>query len=256
MRLASRSAGTGPAVVWLHGYTMDSSLWDELWSLLPGFQHVGLDLPGHGGSDPLPAGTSLPEVAAAVADEARASGADRLVALSFGTTVALQVAIEHPDVAARVVLAAPAIGGAPEEAGTRERYLQLLALHRMRASGADLAGAWMQSPPDIFRGTEAHPPLHDAIRAVVTRHRWAELGDATMRSLVRHVQTDGELASIRGALTVLFGAHDLPSVRTNVERLRSAAPRCTVHEIAGTGHLCLLERPDLAAPIVAAQLGG
>ena len=49
---AVRTAGTplsGPAVVWIHGYTMDSSTWEELWALLPGWFHIGVDLLGHGG---------------------------------------------------------------------------------------------------------------------------------------------------------------------------------------------------------------
>jgi 3-oxoadipate enol-lactonase len=254
MRLATRSVGDGPAVVWLHGYTMDSSLWDELWSLLPGLRHVGVDLPGHGGSDPMPPGTTLQDIAAAVASVSRSVDATALAALSFGTTVAIQVAVDHPDVASRLVLAAPAIGSAPEEPGTRDRYWQLFALRSMGASGDDLAGCWMQSPPDIFRGTESIPELHHRVRAVVARHAWTELAGGRMRRIVRHAQAD-QLGAITSDVCVLVGEHDLLSTRNNVNLLRAELAHCTVHEIADAGHLCLLERPEAAAPLLATHLG-
>jgi pimeloyl-ACP methyl ester carboxylesterase len=37
-RLRFQEAGRGPAVLWIHGYTMDSSVWAELWERLPGWR--------------------------------------------------------------------------------------------------------------------------------------------------------------------------------------------------------------------------
>ena len=31
--LRTHASGSGPAVLWIHGYTMDSSLWAELWDM-------------------------------------------------------------------------------------------------------------------------------------------------------------------------------------------------------------------------------
>ena len=42
--------GSGPKVIWLHGYTLNSSVWLPLWRRLPGWTHIGIDLPGHGAS--------------------------------------------------------------------------------------------------------------------------------------------------------------------------------------------------------------
>ena len=64
--------GAGEAVLWLHGYTMDSRIWEEAWALLPGPRHLGLDLPGHGGSPPAP-GLDLPALGRRVAEVARAA---------------------------------------------------------------------------------------------------------------------------------------------------------------------------------------
>lgn len=254
MTLAILSRGAGPAVVWLHGYTMDSTTWAELWELLPGWRHLGVDLPGHGASPPLEPGSTLPALAAAVAEVLARHRASRLVALSFGTTVALQVAIDHPARVDRLVLAAPALAGGPTEPGTDDRYRELWALHRAGSPPAELAAAWMRSPPDIFRGTEAHPLLRERLREVIERHPWSELRSGAMAGLARHPQRDADLAAVAAATLLLVGEHDMPGVRGCATHLAEVLPRASLQVLAGAGHLCLLEVPALAAPAVQAQL--
>ena len=252
-RLHTRVHGSGPAVLWLHGYTMDSTLWADLWDRLPGFRHVGVDLPGHGESGPLPAGITLPRLAAMVAPLAREYGARRLVGLSFGSMIALQLAADEPALVERLVVGAPTIGGAPAEPGMRELYLELAMLRRAGGPEA-VTTRWMTSPPDIFRGTEAHPALRDLIRAVIMRHPWAELRSGAMQAVGRHRQDDAALARIAAETLVFVGADDMPTFRDNADRLRRGVARCRVHPVPGTGHLCLLERPDLAAPALREHL--
>src|SRR5689334_1537891 len=87
----------GERVLWIHGYTLDSSIWGELWSYLPSLYHIGLDLPGHGASGPMIVGEDLGGMARRIARFASALGARHLIGLSFGGMVALQVALEAPD---------------------------------------------------------------------------------------------------------------------------------------------------------------
>ena len=39
-------------ILWLHGYTLDGSIWETLLSGLPEMDHLAPDLPGHGKSRP------------------------------------------------------------------------------------------------------------------------------------------------------------------------------------------------------------
>src|ERR1700760_2104480 len=110
-KLHFRTPGSGPAVLWLHGYTMDSSVWTELWDRLPGWRHVGVDLPGHGQSPPLVPGLTLADLAAQAAEVAKATSAHLVVGLSLGSSVALQLAIDRPDLVRRLVVGAPTIAG-------------------------------------------------------------------------------------------------------------------------------------------------
>jgi len=251
-----RHHGEGPAVLWLHGYTMDSSLWEPSWCSLPGWHHIGVDLPGHGGSGPLARGTTRTDVGRWVADVARAHGAERVVALSFGTVVALELALGHPDVAAHLVLGAPSVPGGGHAEGTAHRYRELLGLRRFLGPGRHLTERWMTSPPDIFAGTEAHPELRERVRRVVDAHPWDELGDDRMGVLTAGQVTDDELGAVRARTLVLVGDQDMPAFHANAARLGRALPRCRVLDVPDAGHLPLLEVPARLATTIDAHLGG
>ncbi|MET7618155.1 alpha/beta hydrolase [Streptomyces sp. NPDC005408] len=248
------SGGTRPAVLWLHGYTMDSTTWEPLWELLPGFRHIGVDLPGHGTAEPIPAGLTLPALAARIADRARAEGTERMVALSYGSSVALQIAVDHPDVTERLVLAAPTLAGAPPEPHARRRYQQLAMAKRITGPGEQLADLWMASPPDIFNGTERHPRLRAALREVIRKHSWAELDDGSMNALTAHHHSREDLRRIRARTLVVIGDEDMPTFRRNARWLAEDVAECEVLSLPETGHLPLLERPEAVAGALARHL--
>jgi pimeloyl-ACP methyl ester carboxylesterase len=233
---------------------MDSTTWRPLWRLLPGWRHIGVDLPGHGGSQPQSPRQTLPQLAARLAVLCRREGVRRVVALSFGSSVALQLAIDEPELVHRVVLGAPAIAGRPAEPGTGNRYRQLTMLRQIGAGlpdlGERLAELWMRSPPDIFKGTLKHPPVRAALRSVIVRHRWDELASGAMHMLTRHEQTPEELRRIGAATLVVNGDEDMPTFVDNARTLRDTLPSCRVLDLPGAGHLGLLERPDdVAGPL-------
>jgi pimeloyl-ACP methyl ester carboxylesterase len=248
------STGHGPAVLWIHGYTMNSTLWQPLLDLLPGFRHVCVDLPGHGRSGPLSPDETLPALAARIAEIAQAEEARRIVALSFGSAVALQLAVSHPHLVSRLAIAAPTIAGARPAAGVIVRERQLALLYRMTGPGPHMTKLWMTSPPDIFLGTQDHPELRDRLREVIDGHSWAELGIGAMRSLGAHVQTDEALSRISASTLVIIGDRDMPVFFANASRLTAVLPHCTLVTMLNAGHLCLLERPGQLADRLAAHL--
>ncbi|RYD74897.1 MAG: alpha/beta fold hydrolase [Verrucomicrobiaceae bacterium] len=93
-RIRPASEGA-PVWLWVHGYTLDGSVWQKLWDHLPQVTHVAVDLPGHGRSAPLGVNVSTSSFASAVLHTAAECGATVLAGLSFGGTVALQAAIQE-----------------------------------------------------------------------------------------------------------------------------------------------------------------
>src|SRR5438045_228866 len=94
--LARSVSGPGPRVLWIHGYTMSSEIWEDLWLRLPKWSHIGIDLPGHGASRPPREPQTLPELARMLGCMAAEQRVEHVVGLSFGAIVALQIAIELP----------------------------------------------------------------------------------------------------------------------------------------------------------------
>ncbi|MGG8406697.1 alpha/beta fold hydrolase [Streptomyces sp. 12297] len=254
--LRTLAYGSGPTVLWVHGYTMDATLWRPLWRLLPGLRHVGVDLPGHGGSEALRPGVTMPELAARIAGLARAEGARRWVGLSFGSTVALEAALAYPDEVERLVVGAPTPAGGPPDPAARKRYIELLMLRRMRGAEAaeQLADLWMTAPPDIFRGTEAHPVLRAELRSVVARHSWAELDDGSMAGLGARVHSGEELARITAHVLAVTGSDDMPVFHDNAALLSGVVPQCRTFVVPDAGHLPFLEQPWTVAPLLREHL--
>ena len=248
--LAVTVTGDGPPLLWVHGYTMSAPVFRVLWHLLPGRRHVAVDLPGHGRSPSMPRDLTLPHLAVDLAAVAREHGCRDVVGLSFGSMAVVQTLVDHPDVFDRAVLAAPTLAGAAEDPAAEQCFRELAVLKRHLGVGPLLVERWMSSPPDIFRGTLDHPQLRAVLAAIIARHRWAELDTGAMRSLTAHVHGDEDLRRIVADVHVLSGTDDMPVFRANAARLGAAVDRCTVHDMPGLGHLPLLERPDLAAPLV------
>lgn len=250
--LALRRAGaSGDGVLWIHGYTLDSGVWLELWSALAGRRHVGVDLPGHGGSRPLRRGEDLASLADEVHELAIASGVRHLVALSFGTTLALELAIRHPRAFATVTLGAPALAGAPTDPAAARKYEELVRLYRVRGPGSHMTALWTQPPPDIFTHARRDPARWARLAATIDAHRWSELADGAMFALTAGAShAPAALTRIRALTFVVIGEHELPIHRRCAEIIARYVPAAEVAVVPGAGHLCLLEAPERAAALI------
>lgn len=244
----------GPPLLWVHGYTLDSSLWRQLWQLLPGYGHVGLDLPGHGGSRAYRPGDDLSGAARAVRQAADAVGAQDVVAMSFGATVTLLAAAADPDRFRALVLAAPALPGGPEDQDAADCNQELLRLNREQGHGPWLAERWLAEPPAIFSGARRDPELFGAIASVVARHRWGELNlPAFARADMPRLQS--RLARISAKLLLMLGDDEIASFVRTAELIRRSVPRCETVWVPEAGHLVLLEKPQDCALHIAKALG-
>lgn len=249
--LAARVAtGSGERVLWIHGYTLDSSTWQHLWHDLPGWHHIGIDLPGHGASQPLEAGTTLPQLGRTIGQLALEHDVRHVVGLSFGGMIALQVAIEFPDAFASLTLGAPGLAGGPEDPAARQRYPELLELYARRGAGPWMTELWMTAPPDLFKGAQGHTVLWQELADVVERHSWLELRTLAMQHLRMHPQTETDLRRIKAATMVMVGDQEMPAFIHTAQLLQRSIPACRTVHLPATGHLCMLESVELAGPLI------
>src|SRR5260370_23632862 len=238
-------SGGGAGVLWIHGYTLDSSSWSELWGLLPHGRHIGIDSPGHAASMPLKKGDDLAALARRLGQFALDREVRHIVALSFGTLVALQIAIEFPESFASVTLGAPAVGAGPQEAEVGARYEELTEMHQRHGFSPELRRRWMESPPNIFKGADALPELRARLWRSVGRHGWWELADRSYVRLSNYQQPKEALRRIGASVLVLVGENELPAFKRCAELIRREVRNCRRIYLPGAGHLCMLESASM-----------
>lgn len=252
--IAGRLApGDGETVFWIHGYTLDATIWSELWSRLPGWNHIGIDLPGHGESTPCDPCESFPKFAQRLVDLALRHNARHVVGLSFGGTVALQMAIQSPWAFSSLVLGSPGIGCGPVDRQAQTRKRQLSQCFRERGPGPWMTELWMTSPPNIFKGASRHPRLWELLRSVIDRHSWLELQGMTLQQWHQHPQQESEIRKITCPTLILLGEDDMPAFKRSGELLCRWIPTCQRVYLPHAGHTALLEAASSVSALMDAM---
>jgi 2-succinyl-6-hydroxy-2,4-cyclohexadiene-1-carboxylate synthase len=242
--------GPGEVILWIHGYTIDSTSWEEIWSQLPGWTHVGIDLPGHGGSAAAGPEATLREFGETLAEAAMRRNIRHVVGLSLGSMIALQLVLARPTAFASLTMAAPALAGGPVESAVGLRFMELRDTFRRRGRGPWMTELWMRSPPETF----AHAPssLHQRLASLIDRHSWTEFDHARfgIAGFAYQSQDAGKLAQSTARLLILIGEKELEAFRKTAAILSAIRPDAKVVELAGAGHLCLLQAPEHAARLM------
>ena len=101
--MAYEQAGSGPAVVLLHGFVGDAAAtWrHQIDALAAYYRVIAWDCPGMGASDDPPESFDMGDFADCLAGFVGQPGVQHahLVGLSFGGTLALELAVRRPDIA-------------------------------------------------------------------------------------------------------------------------------------------------------------
>jgi pimeloyl-ACP methyl ester carboxylesterase len=240
--------GTDPLVL-VHGLGGAAANWTLVAPELARTRRVlAVDLPGHGGSDPLPAATSLAPYADRVAGlvEHEGLGSADFVGHSLGGLISLRLAVRRPELARSVVLAAAA--GITSSTRRAER---MLALFGWLQPGRKISPHWRKVADSralrllVFGYWGAADPLELSARAVEGLLREVNLHTDT-ESAWRALRRDDprrDLHDVRCPCLVLWGSRDnqLPLEDAFDYARRLGAP---LRVIAECGHLLIAERPD------------
>ncbi|WP_164660135.1 alpha/beta fold hydrolase [Tropicibacter sp. Alg240-R139] len=106
-QIAYRGAGQGEPVVLIHGVGMQSAAWGpQIAALAATHRVIAVDMPGHGGSDPLPVTAELPDFVAWADAVLTALNVGRvnLVGHSMGALIAGGMTMERPEQVKRVAV--------------------------------------------------------------------------------------------------------------------------------------------------------
>lgn len=243
-------AGTGDAVpiLFLHGVGSDKSVWS------PQLAHFGrsrralaFDYPGYGESDPVTAGTTRDDFAAAILGAMDALGISHahVCGLSLGGVVAIAMHHAAPGRFVSLILADsfavhPDGGAIHERATQASRTLTMRQLAEQRAPVLLAAGASEELRDEVCRTMARIDP--DAFR-IGTEAVW--LADQRDR-----------VAAIAVPTLVLVGDHDTITPTELSQELANAIPGARLQIIVGAGHLTNIEMPDRFNAIVETFIKG
>jgi len=244
--------GAGESVLWLHGYTLDGSMWYDMWPRLPGWQHVAVDLPGHGASGPVEDMVDLPTLGKRLGEMCVARGIRHIVALSFGTITATQMAIEFPSHFSSIVLSAPNLAGATNEPDIPIVYHRLLRYFHQFGKGPWMRHGWMKCR--VWTGVEKVPEMREYLASLIDKHSWAEAKGTGMLRFTRPPHTPEALRRIEASVLVIIGDREMNAFKRVAETLRTNIPRCNVLELADGDHLAMIQHPEESARAIEAHL--
>jgi len=239
VELALTEQGRGPAVLFVHGYPLDGTLWRHQAGAFPGWRTLVPDLRGLGRSDAPDLGYSMTTYADDLAGLLDAVGVDDvvLVGLSMGGYVAFEFLRRHrPRVRALVLVDTRAQADSAEGRRGRE-----MAMADAREGGAPLIADQMLSR---LLAPSAPEGLREEVRAMMAAAPVPGLigALAAMRDRPDSTELLPTLADL--PTLVVVGAEDVLTPPPDARALAKAIPGARLAEIPGAGHLSPLEQPE------------
>ena len=245
-------AGTGPAVILLHGYTQTSRMWRPLIPLLAAkFTVLAPDLPGIGDSEIPKDGLDLKTAAIRIHALAQSLGINktRVVGHDIGLMVAYAYAAMYPDEVEKLVVMDAFLPGV---AGW-EPYYNNPNLWHFRFHGPT-PEALVQGREDIYfayfwnhlAADKTHSvPLADRQAYVAAYSRPARMraGWAYFAAWPQTANDFAELSKTKLTMPVLAISGEKASASTLFPQMKLVANNVTVVGLKDTGHWLMEERP-------------
>lgn len=241
-RLRYRVAGTGPSIVFLHGFALDLRMWDEqVTAFAEWYRVIRYNLRGFGGSA-MPGQTAYDHAddLRALLDHLGIATAAGIIGLSMGGEVALDFALAHPTRLRALVLADAMIGGyrwsAAWQAATAPAW------RAARESGLATARERWLAHAGLFGPAHEQPRVAaDLGRMVGDYSGWHWLNrdprqEATPPAIER-------LAQISIPTLIVNGERDDPDFLAQATILRERISGARTATLPGVGHLANLEAP-------------
>lgn len=237
--LRARSAGEGPAVVFVHGWALDLEMWRAQIDLLADrYRVIAFDRRGFGRSSGVPGLEQDVHDIDRLLDSFSISRA-AIVGMSQGARVALRWALKHPEKVSCLVLDGPPAEGWPQSVGAKEipidEYRQ-----RIGVEGVDaFRSMWLQHP--FMKLHTRSPCAHTLLREIVVRYPALDLLNEPPQV---PLLSERDLLRVNVPTLVLSGEHDSPQRRSIATRMARTLPDARLKVLRGAGHLGALDDPN------------
>jgi 3-oxoadipate enol-lactonase len=246
--LAVDVVGEGPAVLFIHGYPLDRSIWRHQVAAMVGWRRIAPDLRGFGSSDAPDLGYSMSTYAADLTGLLDALKVERAVVcgLSMGGYIAFEfLRANRGRVQGLVLISTRAEGDSVEArkgrdvaaASAREQGAAAIVdamMPRMLAAGSALQGS---ESSDIVRAMMAAAPVPGILGAL-----------AAMRDRPDSTELLPTLANL--PTLVIAGESDQLIPLPDIARMSDAIPGAVLRIVPNAGHLPPVEQPLATTRII------
>lgn len=235
-RLRFRDEGQGPAVLLVHGWTLDLEMWDpQVRALRDSFRLIRLDRRGHGLSAGTPAAQTDSEDLAALCRHLRLTRV-ALLGMSQGARAALAFATSRRTQVDAVILdGPPPLDGEADPDLPLDRYVTLVRERGMDAFRQE----WARDA--LMQLHTQNPESLALLAAMLARYPGNDLREPLCTPAATSVSL--RPASLTAPTLVLSGAHDLASRRRAARQLTARLSAAELAVVPGAGHLPNLDRP-------------
>lgn len=262
-RRAFRIAGSGPAILLIHGIGDNSTTWSSVQSTLAQrFTVIAPDLLGHGKSDKPRADYSVAAYANGMRDLLSVLGIERVTVIghSLGGGVAMQFAYQFPQLVDRLILVGA--GGVTKDVNFALRIASLpmgseaLALLRLplvlpalqmfgRVAGAAIGSTGLgRDLPEMLRILEDLPEPTASSAFARTLRAVVDWRGQVVTMLDRCYLTESV------PVQLVWGSHDSVIPVSHARLAHAAMPGSQLEIFAGSGHFPFHDDPDRFVEIV------
>ena len=249
LALTTTADADGPLCLFLHGIGGSRGNWlPQLTAAGSVMRAAALDLRGYGGSALGRAQSTVEDYCADILRVKERLGAKRLVlvGLSYGSWIATSFAMRHPEMLAGLVLSGGCTGMSEARAEEREAFR---VSRQMPLDAGQTPADFAPAVVNVLAGPNASDVVRERLFASM-----AAIASATYRDALACFTNPPErfdFSRLTMPVLMMTGEHDRlapPSeIRGVAERILDQAPRADIRyeTIAGAGHVCNVEQPDI-----------
>jgi pimeloyl-ACP methyl ester carboxylesterase len=241
-------AGAGEPLVFVHGFTLDTRMWDDQWEVFAAkYRVIRYDARGFGKS-------SVPDGPYSNQDDLRALmdhlGVERfhLVGLSMGGSISMDYAVQRPDDLLSLTFIDSGGGGAPSRHAGSFREIAL------GSGGVDAARAvWLAD--DLFVPANRDEGVRARLAEIVGDYSGWFWTQSSNQQAVPDPPAMERLDTITVPTLVIVGELDVPRMQENSNRL-ATIPGARKVVIPDAGHMANMEKPAEVNAAILDFLGG
>lgn len=242
-KVACWEEGNGPPLLFVHGVATPGQLWfADLQPLASDHRLIVYDRRGYGRSSASPRDwRAHRDDAATIVDTLGASPAI-LVGYSAGASIAIDLALNQPELVASLVLLDPAFN--VKRCVTPGFVKTVLAARVLRRLRGERRGAehWIRYVASYSTGGTAFDKASPERREVLLSNASGIFADAESTG-GDHID-EGKLATIAIPITIIEATLSPPFLRRSCARLRTLMPQARVVTMEGVGHHIAIDARD------------